>query len=400
MSFKKLASPCALAVVAAFSLLGFMSTAQAAGTLAGTSISNTANLNFSIGSVAQNALSSNTVSFVVDNKVNLVVTEENGVPTNATPGGTGFITKFKVTNLGNSPQDYGLYAVETFANGTALFGKTTNFNVGTGACTAYADSTTGTVGSYDAGDTAKHIANLAPDSSRFVFLSCNMPATRVNGDFAVVSLYARTHNPNTGFGSAPVSQTASANTAGIDIVFADIAGPDDGARDGSFSARSGYLIQAPTLTVVKTSTPICDPFNFNVNPKNIPGAYVRYAVSITNGVGAGSSANLGTLSDALALANLTFDPNLIAPTGSSCDAATPPESAAGSAFKLSCTGGTRACVATPVYKTGAADADGFDFTSPNITANLTTGLPAETGYTAGELKAGESVKFEFNVLVK
>lgn len=403
---KKLTAPFgfkALGAVAAFSLFGFMSQAHAAGTVAGTSISNTANLNFSIGAVAQNAISSNTVSFVVDNKINMVLIEDNGAAaTTVVPGSLKQIIRFKLTNLGNSTQDYQLPFTNQ-GNGTTLYSQTDNFDANT--CNAFVDSPANN-GIYDEGvDVSSFVDELQPDNSKYIFLRCNIPATQINNDFAVMTLRAQAAASGTPGVLGPVmTQTTGANTAGIDVVFAEAVSSSgngvDAARNGIFSANGAYLVQTSKLTVVKDSVPICDPFNFNTTPKNIPGSFVRYSITIANAADAGSSATLGTISDVLSIANLTFDPNLIAPTTSSCDSATPAESAVGRGFKLTCVGGSRDCVATPLYKTGASDADGFAYAAPNITANLFTGLPAEGAYAQGELKAGESVKLEFNVQVK
>lgn len=389
-----------LAGCAIFSALAFVGQAQAAGTVAGTSISNTANLTFSVGAVAQNPVASNTVSFVVDNKVLITVVNDNaGAASIVTPGGTGFVHKFKVTNGGNSPQDVLLALTSTGFAGQSLFGGTDNFDV-TG-CSVFAESTAAGTTYESATDTATFIDELAPDAAKEVYAVCGVPATRVNNDVSIVSLKATAAvGGGAGAQGAALVQTTGANTAGIDIVFADAAGSDDAVRDGSHSARGSYLVQAATLSVTKTAAPICDPSNFITNPKNIPGSFVRYSITIANAAGAGASATLGSMTDAIDAANLTFDPNLIAPTGSSCDTASPAESAAGRAFKLSCVGGSRACVATPAYKTGASDADGFDYTAGTVTANFATGLAAEGTYGAGELKAGESVRLDFNVQVK
>lgn len=380
-------------------VLGFANSANAAGTLAGTTINNTANLNFTIGNVAQNPVASNQVSFVVDNKINLMLVEDQGgVPTNTTPGATTQVLKFKLTNLGNSAQDY-TFSANSMASGATVFGRTDSFDAS--SCQVFVDSVANS-GLYEAAiDTQPYVDELAPDTSKEVFVVCSIPTTRVNNDFAITSLVASTATGGSpGVQGAPLSQSTGVNTAGVDVVFSDAGGVDDSARDGKYSARSGYLVQAATLAVVKTATPICDPINFLANPKAIPGSFVRYAIAITNASTAGSSANLANMTDVIDSTNLNFDQNLIAPTASSCDMASPPESAMGRAFKLSCTGGTRACVATPAYKTAASDADGFDFTTGTITAGFASGLAVEPGYAAGELKPGESVKFEFNVQVK
>ena len=90
---------------------------------------------------------------------------------------------------------------------------------------------------------------------------------------------------------AALTETAGADTAGVDIVFGDAAGTDDGARDAAHSSRSAYRVVSAALSVAKISTLICDPFNGTTNPKRIPGAIVRWTITITN-TGA-ASANLG-----------------------------------------------------------------------------------------------------------
>ena len=156
----------------------------------------------------------------------------------------------------------------------------------------------------------------------------------------------------------------------------------------------------PSLSVQKTVTLICDPVNGTTNPKNIPGSISRYTVTIANtGL---ATANLSTVSDAL-INFLTFDPNLVVgASAATCLSAPPgvPQSAAGRGFNINVTGSTRA--GYPKFLTNAADADGATFASPNVTIDYATALPAVAGvggYTAGELKGGESVIVYFNVTV-
>ncbi len=82
---------------------------------------------------------------------------------------------------------------------------------------------------------------------------------------------------------AVLTETAGADTAGVDIVFGDAAGTDDGARDAApFVAQRVSRRLRAALSVAKISTLICDPFNGTTNPKNIPGAIVRWTITITN----------------------------------------------------------------------------------------------------------------------
>ena len=156
---------------------------------------------------------------------------------------------------------------------------------------------------------------------------------------------------------------------------------------------------AAQLTFTKTATLICDPFNGTSNQKNIPGAVVRWTMTVAN-TGA-TSVNLTTVSDLLSV-NTTFDPNLITGAGGAagCNSATgTPESAAGKGFKLSIVGGTRPAAAYPKFFTTAADADAATLSGATVTINYALGLPLEAGYTAGQLNPGESVVVYFNVTI-
>jgi uncharacterized repeat protein (TIGR01451 family) len=162
------------------------------------------------------------------------------------------------------------------------------------------------------------------------------------------------------------------------------------------------------LNFTKSVRTICDPQNFAGNgttifPKAIPGAYMQYTFTISNAAGAVNSANLTTIIDALD-PNLSFDVDLRTGSATAC-AASPPESAAGKGFVLTCTGGTRACT-TPIYFSSnpGDDAMGITGTSITLTFGDTPGapkaLPTEAGYAAGELKPGESVTIRFNGIVR
>ena len=67
-------------VAAALSSLVAVQDAVAAGTVANTTISNTATVNYTVGGVAQTPITSNTSTFLVDRKVNLNVTAGTAPP--------------------------------------------------------------------------------------------------------------------------------------------------------------------------------------------------------------------------------------------------------------------------------------------------------------------------------
>ncbi len=372
-------------------------------TPSGTVISNTATMNYSVGGVAQTAIGSSptgnssgagtATTFVVDNKVNLTVAESNGTVTSVSPGATNQVTTFTVTNNGNTAQGYNLVAAN--ATGTpTVFGVADNIDVTVSAVFVDANGN----GTYDAAtDTATAISSLAPGASVSVFVLATIPAAATNGQQAVVTLTATTTTAGT---STPVVETVGANTAGVDIVFADAGNAltdplaANTARDAIGIAQDAYRIVSSVISVTKTATVLCDPFNGITSPKNIPGAIVQYSIVVSNAAGTGASATLTTVTDTLA-ATVTHDPGLRVPT----DAASCIAGAGSSGFKIVSSVGTRTLGGSAGVMTNAADADGATIAGQAVTVTFATALPAGGGYTAGELKSGESATITYNAII-
>jgi uncharacterized repeat protein (TIGR01451 family) len=259
----------ALALLA-LSSVGVLQGAYANGTASGTTISNQATVDYSVGGVAQTQITSAAASFVVDTKIDFTVSEVSGNATPTHPGQTNVVATFSVTNTGNSTQGY----VLTVANetGTTLFTHVDNLDVNNRRIFVDGNGN----GTYEAGtDTATNInslANGAAGVSVTVFVVADIPAGAANNTYANVRLTAQA----TPVGSTtPIPQTAGADTAGVDVVWADA------GRDNSESAADQYAISV-ALTISKTVALISDPFNSTTNPKAIPGAVMEYTIVVTN----------------------------------------------------------------------------------------------------------------------
>jgi hypothetical protein len=155
------------------------------------------------------------------------------------------------------------------------------------------------------------------------------------------------------------------------------------------------------LSVQKTVALLCDPVNGTVAPKNIPGAIVQYTLTTTNtGV---ASATLTQIADTV-VATTLFDANFITGAGTpavGCNTSTgTPTSATGRGFSVDVTGDTRGATYPKYLTTTNADADGASHSAGNVVVNYAIALPAEAGYTAGEIKPNESVVVKFNVVVQ
>jgi uncharacterized repeat protein (TIGR01451 family) len=320
--------------------LSFSQSVWALGTASGTTVTNQATLNFSVGGVGQPAALSDgdtltagvqTTDFKVDNKVNLTVVTVDAaavavVPGQSTAGSAGppvipaqpIVATFTVTNNGNTVQDYSLAAANLTsiaANNVFPFAGAVNDTIDTGACSVFVESLAVPNGYTPGVDVATFIDELAADATKTVYVVCaSIPGTAVNGDQANVSLTATTVGGGAAGIGAAILETANTQ-AGVEIVFADpattvnVSGTDPGqtARNKIGVANDAFKVVSATLAVTKTVTPICDPFNGNVSQKNIPGAAVQYAITIAN-TGA-TAATLTSVTDSLA-AQLAFDPKL------------------------------------------------------------------------------------------
>ena len=274
-----------LKYAAAILLLACVQQAQAEGTLQGTNVANTASIGYTVGGVAQPAISSNTVNFVVDRRINLTVAEVGGTATSVIPGSIDRVTTFTVTNTTNGVEDFRLLASNDAVGAGTAFNGTDNFD---GSNLRVFVDVNGN-GTYDpAVDTATFIDELGPDQTRTVFVLFDIPVSQVNGDVAGVTLRAfAADSGGVGALGADATQTTAGDTATVvDTVFGDTAGAPnttgDLARDGSHSDDDQYNVVTAALTVIKSQAVISDPFNGAVNPKAIPGAVIEYCVDINN----------------------------------------------------------------------------------------------------------------------
>ena len=260
--------------------------ARAVGTPSNTTVSNLATVDYDVGGVSQVPIESApggnstpgvgngaATTFVVDNMVDLTVAQVGTASTLVGPGETGAVTVFTVTNDGNTPQGYALSAVNLTSSDPVVNAKAdtdldvTNFQI-------FVDGNGN--GTYESGsDSATFIDTLAPDATITVFVLADVPLSAADSGVANVRLTAATQVAGSG-AATPVVETTTADTAGVDVVFAD------NGRDAQESDDDGYEVQSANLTITKASTLISDPLNSTTNPKAIPGAVIEYAVTVTN----------------------------------------------------------------------------------------------------------------------
>ncbi len=227
-------------------------------------------------------------TFEVDKKIDLTVT---GVATDVSVGpgqtvntsGTGATTEitYTVANTGNSDEYFNLAPTQV-----ATSSPDDVFD--TSGCVVTAPALAGSDTNY----------LIAEDATINVTVQCNIPAadaTVISGAQSEVELLATAVTAATGT-TAYADSGATETAAGVDIVLADgIGGNADegfdtandgsatpGERNASHSATSSYVISTAALEVTKTSTVVYDPSNLTTNPKRIPGAVIRYDITVEN----------------------------------------------------------------------------------------------------------------------
>lgn len=278
MKTRSVSTSVLLAAAAGLALNG---AAHAASTLAGSSINNTATVNYNVGASAQPPVTSNTASFVVDRKVNLTVTEVGGVATTISYGDNAQVTTFQVTNLTNATQDFRLYASEQLSLAITTFGLTDNMDMHN--VHVYVDGNNN--GTYEAAsDTATYIDELAPDMSKTVFIVADAPSSGAASGTAGVGLTAVAAAGGTAssLGADLLPTIGLDSPTQVDIVFADGNGPLDLLHDGAQSALDSYVVASTTVTFAKTASVIWDPVNLFLTPKAIPGATIEYCLKVGN----------------------------------------------------------------------------------------------------------------------
>ena len=297
---------------------------MAAGTDYGTSIANQATLSYQVGGNNQTDITSNTDTFVVDRKVDVLVATTDTTNVIVTPGdNVSSDTKpltFTVKNETNGNQDF-ILGVANLANGvnTLDAGETDNIDFAT-------DLKICTDATCSGGDISGQNISFTEDETKTYYVFADIPVGTADASWASIALTATAVND--GSTTAMTQDSGADDPAAVQIVFADDAGTTDSQYDGKHSSFSAYEVQSATLAVTKGSCVIWDPVNTTTNPKRIPLGMVRYTIEVKN---TGSAdATTVSLSDALNT-NLTYGQSSAAgaPTAvhevrdAACDCASP-----------------------------------------------------------------------------
>lgn len=233
------------------------SNAYAAGTLAGTDITNIATASYETGGNTVD-IDSNPVVIKVDELLDVTAVSGDPGDVITTNGAQNVVSTFRLTNTGNGPESFRL--TPNVVNGGDDFDPA--------LVQVVIDSNNN--GLYDPGVDTVYIAGtndplLAPDQIIRVFVLTNVPATQSNGDRAEVRITAAA---TTGTG-APGTAFAGAGQGGGNAVV--------GSTGADADAGGFLLVNAASVALVKTAT-VQDPFG---GTTSVPGSIITYTLTAT-----------------------------------------------------------------------------------------------------------------------
>jgi uncharacterized repeat protein (TIGR01451 family) len=241
------------------------SRAWAVGTPAGSTVTNTATVNWSVG--AGSFVQSTTAQFVVDELVNVVVTLQSVSPVSVTSPDTDRQLTFLVSNTGNGSGAFSLL-LDPVQGGDQFDPTNARIYLDTNGSTVYEP---GVDPLYQPG---VNDPVIPADGARMVFALCDMPPGRSNGDLGNATLRA-TSLTGTGAGTIVIG----GGDGGGDAVI--------GAGGGMSTALGGYLVTDLAVSIVKSAV-VSDLGGGSVPA---PGSTITYTLQVAV-AGTGSVANL------------------------------------------------------------------------------------------------------------
>jgi uncharacterized repeat protein (TIGR01451 family) len=256
--------------------------AQATGTRAGTLIDNTATATYQQGG-SPVVVPSNIVTLRVDELIDTVVDWRDPSNVSTTPGATGQVLSYQVTNTGNGVETFGLTTAN--AGGDQFDPTVTSIVIDDGD------------GVYEPGIDVVYVPGsndptLNPDASVTVFVVSTTPGTVTDGNLGNVQLVATSR---TGTGT-PGTSFAGAGEGGGDAII--------GTSGGDGSDLGTYEVTSATVALVKSAV-VTNQFG---NDDPVPGATITYTIVATV-TGSGSLTGL-SIADAIP-AGTTYVPNSI-----------------------------------------------------------------------------------------
>ena len=251
--------------------------AFAAGTPAGTTITNTATANYSVSGNPATAVAGS-VTITVDELISVRVTSPASATSVVSPD-TNRVVVFIVTNVGNGQESF------TLAPGYNISGD--NFDPAAGSAGTLFLDVNGD-GQYTAGTDTPITGpiTLNPDQSRQILLLANIPTGQVDGSQGKATLTATSTTAGAA-GAAPGTVLPGLGAGGVDAMVG--VGPGGATDSGSDDVGTGiFQISGGLVSLAKTLLSVVDPFGNtctvtggNQSGCLVPGATLEYRVAVT-----------------------------------------------------------------------------------------------------------------------
>jgi uncharacterized repeat protein (TIGR01451 family) len=249
--------------------------AMAEGTRAGTSIANTATVDYVVNGVDQDEITSDpaTATFVVDRRISFTLTPDASDDlVTVTPGGAGYFVDFTLVNGSNDILDFTLVVAEVAPSDGSIDVDGQGGDTADMGTLDYA-VVTGTDGTPTRGG-EQYVDDLAADDSVRIRVFGDAALTLLNGQIAGAELRATAVDSSGTSGSpgAVFDYNVADTAAGVETVdFAD--------ADGVQVAIDGFLVQSADVSITKDYEVIDDGLDGTLA---IPGALVEYVVTVGN----------------------------------------------------------------------------------------------------------------------
>lgn len=259
-----------LARTAVFLAAAFVPAVHAAGTAAGSSITNTASATFTDPGGASVTISSNTASLQVDEILDVTLVSNEAGNVSATTPDTDVPLSFTLTNIGNGSEAYAL------AFNAAVVGD--DFDPAN--TRIYLDANAN--GIFEVATDTLYVSGvndptLAADATLVVFVVSDIQAGLVNASQGLVTLTVE---------SVTAQASPDGDAAGVTFAGQGTGGSDAvvGSSQADASAQGGYVISQVVTSFTKTQSVVNDPV-YGTNA--VPGATVTYTLQLAS-TGSGS----------------------------------------------------------------------------------------------------------------
>jgi uncharacterized repeat protein (TIGR01451 family) len=253
--------------------------AEAAGTPAGTVISNSATLSYSLGGAPAPSITSLPATVTVAQLINVTLTWQDATAVSVNSPDTNSTLTFLLTNTGNGPETLSL------ARSNAVAGDNYDpLNGSAGALFLESGLQSGFQASGPNADIAyvpgSNDPTLAAGASRIVYVLSNTPGALAAGNTGNVLVTAASTLPGAA-GAAPGTTLAGQGPSGIDAVV--------GTGRAQASQTGSYIVGGVGVSVAKTVVAVVDPQG---GSSITSGAVLTYRI-VVNATGAGIAQNLG-----------------------------------------------------------------------------------------------------------